>query len=112
MIAVGKSYMVFKPKEKTNSSGERIVSFSIGNSSYNKFADAWENKGFINVCAKTNQKIDDRDKVIISKITGLDTNEYDDKQIITIFVELEGELKANYETATNYESTSGDELPF
>ena len=49
MISIGKQYIVFKPKEKTNNKGERIVSFSIGNSSYNKFADAWENKGFINV---------------------------------------------------------------
>jgi hypothetical protein len=108
MISIGKQYMVFKPKEKTNNKGERIVSFSIGNSSYNKFADAWENKGFINVCAKTNQKIDDRDKVTISKITALDTSEYNDKQNVMIFVELEGEENA---PETNYASMD-DELPF
>lgn len=106
MISVGKQYMVFKPKEKNTSKGERIVSFSIGNSSYNKIADAWENKGFINVCAKTNQFINDRDKVTISKITGLDTGEYNGKQSVTIFVELEGE------TQENYEPVDSSDLPF
>ena len=108
MISIGKSYMVFKPKEKTNSKGERIVSFSIGNSSYNKFTDAWENKGFINVCAKTNQSISDREKVTISKITALDTSEYNDKLNVTIFVELEGEGNIQ----ENYEAVGSDSLPF
>ena len=106
MISVGKQYMVFRPKEKTTNKGERMVTFAIGNSSYNKAADAWENKGFINVIAKTNQFISDRDKVTISKITGLDTSEYNDKQSVTIFVELEGETEGNYEAIPN------DELPF
>ena len=106
MISVGKPYMVFKPKEKTNSNGERIVSFSIGNSSYNKSIEAWESKGFINVIAKTNQFINDRDKVTIAKINGLDTAEYNEKMSITIFVELEGE------TQGNYEAVPSDELPF
>lgn len=108
MISTGKSYMVFKPKEKTNSNGDRIVSFSIGNSSFNKIANAWENKGFINVIAKTNQYINDRDKVTISKINGLDISEYNDKTSTTIFVELEGES----DIQENYDSLSGDELPF
>lgn len=106
MISTGKSYMVFKPKEKTNSNGDRIVSFSIGNSSYNKEIGAYDNKGFINVIASTNQTIEDRDRVIISKINSIDTNEYNGKQNVTIFVELEGELD------NNYEPVSGDELPF
>jgi len=106
MISVGRQYMVFKPKEKTTSKGEHLVSFSIGNSSFNKIANAWENKGFINVIAKTNQFISDRDKVTISKITGLDTSEYEGKQNVTIFVELEGETEGNYEAIPN------DELPF
>ena len=106
MISVGKQYTIFKPKEKTTSKGERIVSFSIGNSSYNKSIGAWDNKGFINVIAKTNQFISDRDKVTIAKITGLDTSEYNEKQSVTIFVELEGETEGNYEAIPN------DELPF
>lgn len=106
MISIDKSYMVFKPKEKINSKGERIVSFSIGNSSYNQATGSWENKGFIYVCAKTNQTINDRDKVTIAKITGLDVSEYDGKHNTTIFVELAGE------TQNNYEAVSNDELPF
>lgn len=106
MISAGKSYMVFKPKEKTNSNGERIISFSIGNSSYNKGIGAYENKGFINVIAKTNQVISDRERVTIAKINSLDTSEYNEKLSITIFVELEGE------TQGNYEAVPSDELPF
>lgn len=106
MITTGKSYMVFKPKEKINNNGERIMSFSIGNRTYNKGIGTYENKGFINVIAKTNQSISDRDRVTISKINSLDTNEYNGKQNVTIFVELEGETQGNYETV------SSDELPF
>ena len=106
MITVGKQYMVFKPKEKISSNGERMVTFSVGNSSYNKAIGAWENKGFINVCAKTNQVILDRNKVTISEITALDTSEYNEKQLVTIFVKLEGE------TQGNYEAIPSDELPF
>ena len=106
MITIGKSYTVFKPKEKNNNNGERMVSFSLGNSSYNKAIGAWENKGFVNVCAKTNQMIKDRDKIIISKITGLDTSEFNGKQSITIFVELEGEMSGNYE------AIDSNDLPF
>lgn len=106
MISVGKSYMVFKPKEKTNSNGEKIVSFSIGNSSYNKEIGGYNNKGFVRVVATTNQFISDRDRITIAKINSLDTNEYDGKQYITIFVELEGEPKENYEAIPQ------DELPF
>lgn len=106
MITIGKSYMVFKPKEKTNNNGDRMVTFSLGNSNYNKAIGAWENKGFINVIARTNQFIQDRDRVTISKITGIDTNEYNEKQSVTIFVELEGEDQGNYE------AVSSDDLPF
>lgn len=106
MISVGRAYVAFKPKEKKNNNGERIVSFSIGNSSYNRDLGTYENKGFVNVIAKTNQFISDRDRVTISKINSLDTNEYNGKQNLTIFVELEGETEGNYETVPN------DELPF
>ena len=109
MIVTGKAYTVFKPKEKTTSKGERIVSFSIGNSSFDRLSNTWINKGFINVVARTNQLISDRDKVTISKINSLDTNEYNGQQNITIFVELEGEMQAPQE---NYEAVPNDELPF
>lgn len=108
MVSVGKQYMVFKPKEKTNSKGERVVSFSIGNSTYNKATNSWESKGFINVCVKTNQFINDRDKVTFSKITGLDTSVYDGKTSVIIYAELEGESAAQ----ENYESIPESELPF
>ena len=55
MISVGKQYTVFKPKEKTTSKGDRIVTFSIGNSTYNKAIGSFENKGFIfsnKICLK------------------------------------------------------------
>lgn len=106
MISVGKSYTIFKPKEKTNSKGERIVTFSIGNSSFDKNMNTWNNKGFINIIAKTNQFLSDRDKVTISKITAIDTSEYNDKQSVTAFVELEGEQQGNYE------AVESSELPF
>ena len=106
MISAGKPYMIFKPKEKTNSKGERIVTFSVGNSSFDRTMNTWSSKGFINVIAKTNQFLSDRDKVTISKITGIDTSEYNDKQSVTIFVELEGEQQGNYESIPN------DDLPF
>lgn len=109
MISVGKSYMIFKPKEKENSKGEKIVTFSIGNSAFDRLSNTWIQKGFINVVAKTNQYLSDRDKVTISKITAIDTNEYNEKQSVTAFVELEGEQQASQE---NYEATSDFELPF
>lgn len=109
MISVGKSYTIFKPKEKTNSKGERIVMFSVGNSSFDRNSNSWNNKGFINIVAKTNQDISDRDKVTISKITAIDTNEYNGSQNVTAFVELEGEQQIPQE---NYEAVSENELPF
>lgn len=108
MISIGKQYTVFKPKEKTNSKGERIVTFSIGNSSYNKFTNSYDNKGFINVCAITKQLIYDRDRVSIKEITALDTSEFNGKPSITIFVKLEGEELIE----DNYNSTDSNDLPF
>ena len=106
MITIGKSYMIFKPKEKENSKGEKIVTFSIRNSAYDKLSNSWIQKGFINIIAKTNQFLSDRDKVTISKITAIDTSEYNDKQSVTAFVELEGEQQGNYE------AVESSELPF
>lgn len=108
MVSVGKKYMIFKPKEKTNNKGERVVSFSVGNSSYNKAMNTWDNKGFMNVCVKTNQVINDRDKVIFSEITDIDTNTYDGKTVVTFFAKLEGESSAQ----ENYEAVEPDMLPF
>lgn len=108
MISVGKQYTVFKPKEKTNSKGDRMVTFSIGNSTYNKAIGSFENKGFINVCANTKQLIYDRDRVTISEITAIDTNEYNGKQSITIFVKLSGEELQQ----DNYQPANESDLPF
>jgi len=107
MISKGNTYTVFKPKD-IMVKGEKGVKFSVGNSSFNKNSNSWENKGFINVVAITNQDISDRDKVKITEINSIDTNEYNGKTSVTIFVELEGESN-NQE---NYNSLSGDELPF
>ena len=106
MITIGKQYMVFKPKEKLNSKGERIVYFSIGNSSFDKTTNSWISKGFINVVAKSNQVIEDRQKVIFSEINSIDTNEYEGRQTVTLFVTLSGEKP------TGYEAVSGSDLPF
>lgn len=108
MISIEKMHTVFKPKEKISSKGDRIVLFSLGNSVFDKTNNSWTNKGFINVVAKTNQLISDRDKVKISKITGIDTTEFNGKQNVTIFVELEGENQTDYnETSqTSYEAIS------
>lgn len=105
MISAGKSYTIFKPKE-TTVKGEKAVRFSIGNSSFNKETQNWENKGFINVTAITNQFISDRDRVTISEIVSIDTNEYNGKQTVSILVKLEGEKQGNYEAVPS------DELPF
>jgi len=107
MISKGNTYTVFKPKD-IMVKGEKGVKFSVGNSSFNKNSNSWENKGFINVVTITNQDISDRDKVKITEINSIDTNEYNGKTSVTIFVELEGESN-NQE---NYNSLSGDELPF
>lgn len=105
MISAGKSYTIFKPKE-TTIKGEKGYAFSIGNSNYNKATGEWNNKGFINILATTNQFLSDRDKVTIAKITGADTNEYKGKTTVTLFVLLEGEEQGNYE------AVESDMLPF
>ena len=107
MISKGNSYTVFKPKD-IMVKGEKGVKFSIGNSSFNKSTNNWENKGFINVVVITNKDISDRDKVKITEINSVDTSEYNGKTSVTIFVEIEGDSN-NQE---NYNSLSGDELPF
>jgi len=107
MISKGNAYTVFKPKD-IMVKGEKGVKFSIGNSSFNKSTNSWENKGFINVVAITNKDISDRDKVKITEINSVDTSEYNGKTSVTIFVELEEELN----TQENYNSLSSDELPF
>lgn len=106
MISKGNTYTAFKPKDIMIKE-EKGVKFSIGNSSFNKSTNSWENKGFINVVAITNQDISDRDKVKISAINSVDTNEYNGKMSVTIFVELE-----EPSIQENYNSLSGDELPF
>ena len=85
-----------------------MVSFSLGNSSYNKAIGAFENKGFVNVCATTKQLIYDRDRVTISEITALDTSEYNGKQTVTIFVKLAGEELQQ----DNYQPINDSDLPF
>ena len=112
MISAGKSYMIFKPKEKTNSKGEREVSFSIGNSVYNKETKTYTNNGFVYVTAKTNQYLSDKDKVTVSKIISVNPTIYYDREtnkpVASGFftIELEGEQQGNYEAVPN------DELPF
>ena len=71
MISKGNTYTVFKPKD-IMVKGEKGVKFSVGNSSFNKNSNSWENKGFINVVAITNQNISDRDKVKITEINSID----------------------------------------
>lgn len=109
MISKGNAYTVFKPKD-IMVKGEKAVKFSIGNSSFNKNSKSWENKGFINVVAITNQEISDRDKVKITEINSIDTNNYNGTTSVTIFVGIEGD--SGFNNQENYNSLSGDELPF
>ena len=116
-LVVGKEYMIFNPKEKIGNEGKREISFGIGNNYYDKEAKAWKTESFLNVTAKTNQRLSNKDKVTISKILSANPTIYfsqrEQKQVPSGFftVELKGEGEVT-EQQNNYEAVSSDDLPF